>query len=763
MAHFFKADTELLASLLRSLLYPADELEHASSGTPQDLWPLVDTLPEELVAAVLAPAPLHPEEAIQGTPEKWHAALLRANLLTADCRLETVLADCCTPDAAPTAADGDAAANDVAAGADVAADDGAPAGSAVPAELAAGSALRGLRLSAAAVSSDAATAALAACPELEWLAVTARPWRNRAAALGAAPAAARAAWRTLEALVPFWHHPINCSALRASARPHALRDAVSSMAMGATADRTAVSSLTRGFWRHLGAVTQLRALDMSSCCLSLPQARKLEQTLRRLAALELLSVCAEAGAPDVAAAAVQLPRLHTLALEGGVHSGDSANVLPAATVAAMTGLRSLLLENMALQHAGLFPALAALPRLRVLELIRVDVAPTSRLDAPSVDACAPGAALRRVACVEIDLQRGDFDGLLPLLKLQSGLRELCLAPCAFSASAAIDLWGVLQSHTALEHLHVMQFWNSREEVTGLNVCMPVLLGGCTRLTHLAFAMASGDEACSCMPELPRLLPALRGLRLVGSTEDEMVLPAAFLQLPSLTHVHFELQCSFLDGFPPPLALLLTAPALAHLRVLCLPHTTAELWSEGQSVALDVNAGLADVLPQMLSLHTFTVSATRAVAHAAEQLAALPRLRSLTLVWVEDCASSPHTMPSSALTCLSALSRLHTLALDSFEYTDEPTVPLAHLLGGVSGMHSLQVLSSNAVVRITAADVRALPTAPLPESLRVLDWGPARREDCHDGVDPVEAACQSVLGRGRALPNLLIVRAVSRMF
>ena len=77
VAHFFKADTELLASRLRSLLYPADE--RASSDALRDIWPLVDTLPEELVATVLAPAPLHPEEAIQRTPEQWHATLLCAN------------------------------------------------------------------------------------------------------------------------------------------------------------------------------------------------------------------------------------------------------------------------------------------------------------------------------------------------------------------------------------------------------------------------------------------------------------------------------------------------------------------------------------------------------------------------------------------------------------------------------------------------------------------------------------------------------------
>ena len=139
MAHFFKADTQLLAGLLCSQLFPADALDSRQARADQRvvrrLWPQLDHFPDEFVATVLSSVPLHPEEALPRTPEKWRATLLRASLLTADCRLETVILDGCPPD-------------DAAAAAGVPAGSGAPAAAAcdVSEELAAGSELRGLSL-----------------------------------------------------------------------------------------------------------------------------------------------------------------------------------------------------------------------------------------------------------------------------------------------------------------------------------------------------------------------------------------------------------------------------------------------------------------------------------------------------------------------------------------------------------------------------------------------------------------------------------------
>ena len=75
VAHFFKADTQLLAGMLRSQLFPAKKHDSTQARADQTavrrLWPQLDHFPDELMAAVLSNAPRHPEEALPRTPEKW--------------------------------------------------------------------------------------------------------------------------------------------------------------------------------------------------------------------------------------------------------------------------------------------------------------------------------------------------------------------------------------------------------------------------------------------------------------------------------------------------------------------------------------------------------------------------------------------------------------------------------------------------------------------------------------------------------------------
>ena len=736
VAHFFKADTQLLAGLLCAQLFPADALDSRQARADQRvvrrLWPQLDHFPEELMATVLSSAPRHPEEALPRTPEKWRATLLRANLLAADCRLETVILDGCPPDDAAAAA-------------------GAPAGSGAlvsSSAPAAASSLQGLRLSEESIASADTAAALAACPELEWIAVAPPEWLMRAGWLGAASMhAVRASWRELESIFPCRDEALDRSPLRARQQHSAVRAAVGRVRNVHKLPTT--WELPGGMWRHLAELTQLRALDMSACCLSLEQARDLAQTLPRLASLELLTACCAAGMPVIAAAAAQLPRLHTLTLEGSGGSCDTQ--LPSATVGALTALRSLRLSKTTVQHTGFCRALAALSRLRVLELCFVETTCAGEPDAP-VAACAPGAALRRIVCVEARLQPNHFGGLLSLLALQSSLRELRLDPVTLPVSAAEGLQTALARHTALRHLAVTQFWESDDAFRTEPVFGPlaVVLAGHTQLTYLSCQVVPCDQ--DRVRELPRALPALQNVWLSGFTGATMAVSAAMVQLPRLTHANLELPClapPLLGLVPPPL------PPLAHLRTLCLLRScgAADDGDEDNELERDVNGGLAAVLPRLPALRELELESTRVVAFAAEQLAALSHLRSLTLRWAMDTPVGCR-MPGHLLPRLSRLSRLHALVLVNENRKSHGYAVVEELLLTVSSMTRLQVLSSRGVVRITVDGLRHLPEYPLPPSLRVLDWGPVVPVDCLGGRDPVDEAHDFVLGC--ALPELLTV-------
>ena len=569
--------------------------------------------------------------------------------------------------------------------------------------------------------------------------------------------AVRAAWATLESIVPCGPEALDRSPLRARQQASAVRAAVGRVHK--VHALPGVCELPRGAWRHLAELAQLRALDMSTCGLSLEQAGDLAQTLPRLASLELLTASCFDGVPDVAAAAAQLPRLHTLSLDAASSYGGKE--LPSATVGALTALRSLRLRKVALQHAGLFRALAALPRLRVLELSHVETACAGESDAP-VTACAAGAALHRVVCARVTLRHDGFGGLLPLLALQSSLRELRFDAVALPAAAAEGLQSALARHTALERLAVTQGceWADPYEPDPVYGALAEALAGHTQLTCLACQVVASDA--DRVLELPPALPALQEVRLTSFADAAMPVSAALVQLPRLTCFDLDLPFIAPDVAPPLLRLLPAGlPPPARLHTLCLSHCSCAVddfddsSSEDNELERDVNEGLAAVLPRLPGLRTLELAATRAGALAVELLAALPHLRSLTLRWGANTPVACR-MPGSFLPRLRLLTRLQALELVNDDRSSRGCATVEELLCTVSRMTSLRVLSSRGVVRITVDGLRHLPEYPLPPSLRALDWGPVVPEDCVAGRNPVEEASRFVVGCD--LPELLTVNA-----
>lgn len=754
VAHFFRADTCSLASLVRRKLWPAvygaqTAATDEPSAETSDAWALLDTIPSDLAASILQGGP-HADDVLASTPERWRAHVLRARLLTADCRLDTVLHPEHPPEVEPSE----------------------------PLGTAAGSALRGLCLSHATLA--AASAALAACPDLQWLQLQRGGLAKLASESGATAAARVEWWRSLEPLLfrkeDMWRDT-DQSELRASRRYTLATSATRELLRSTvSSSRLEKRSVWRGMaWAPLAALTQLKALDLSC---GWPQAGKAQlrfaAMLSKLSALEHLNVYNFGGQAAIVDAAAHLPRLQTLNIGMLMPAVASSTPAPSA-LAALTTLHSLDISGHCFPPAELWHALPALPRLRVLQMNWV----TWRRDPRSVDdddeLPVPADSGEQQADEETPVT------WLHLHRFSACKVHLCNSAIPMQQLAAqralreLDLFGV--SHISQAEWHSFET-NVMAHIGDMTALESLALGECvslqpvtllrhlTRLTHLElFVPRFHDEAAP--HELLAALPALRALELYGLRYQEgsgnVALVQAMLLPPTLESARLSL-CGAAPTFDWTLADVLPgggAP-LTHLRVLDVMHlNTKEI---DRDMLCDWNGGLPAALLRLPALRVLHTAATHAVAAAAPALVHTACLQELELDVDFFAELSQWALFTPKLVeFLSGLKGLPSLRV--LRPACAGTALTSALLDALASFESLEVLDLRGVLPhegASDADVDTLlPALPRLQSLRVLAWR-MREKYAADAVKRMHAAVSAMpqlhlnlgtLGSDRGLSHL----------
>lgn len=627
MAHYLRA----LAARVTLLLQNAPP----TGACEAEAWSLLDTVPLDLVRAILLAGP-PPDAMLQFTPERWRPAVVHAGIQTADCGLSTAPLDEWAPQDELTPLQpppGDSAAEH-------------------------GSALRGVTVSRATLA--AASAALA---DVQWLRLETQPLQARVALAGAvsAPDATCAEqWRTLEALLARVYDPAGRLCSYTLPGPlNVVRSAiVRAMARRVHAVTVQPMPVQPSLWPRLEVLTQLCCLDVSRSGLCHAEADMLAELLPRLPCLAHLNAADCKGQALLLHGCAHAPRLRSLNIST-LFPRDVKVLM--AQVAVLTQLHSLDISGHQVYLPHLWDAVGRLPQLHVLEVQRA-----RGLQKPhALDSYKAGPAPGVLTLFRLNVAhaRGAFccDMAAPRLSKQH-LRELNVLD-AFSRDTS--------------------FIEAVAELTGLQDLSLELSDGrwLSSLTALTRLHLHGCRAVPCLTQLQ----ALRELRVSGSTltADNIEALHNALLLRSLEVVHLRFYPA-----PEPLSLGDLIPAagatLARLQVL-------DVAGMGP-LSPDCNTGLAGALTRLPALRSLAVAATPAVAAAASALAGAAHLQEVQLTWRDQRAGREFVLVLPVL--LHALAHVSTLRVLAMHKDGGGSIPLvAHsdIRQALAALTQLEVL------------------------------------------------------------------------
>lgn len=711
VAHYLRADTHPLASRIVHLLQKA----------PPEAWELMDTLPLDLVAAIMRALP-HPDSLVAHAPQRWLAPSLRASLQTANCGLRTVHADhAWASQTEPPADDSDSVE-----GSD---------------------ALRGLTASTATL--EAASRALAEVEELQWLRLEPQPLRQRVESLGGVAVSADLCarqWRGLEVLVAAVVDPSTVLWPTADGGVH---DFVRAAAFDAVVHghwtsvplpRPAAPAL----WPHLAALTQLRGLDVSRCGLGEADVAALAAVLPRLPSLVHFNAADCNGQASLLPACAHLPCLRSLNISAGLRPLAHTPLLPVPPLTALTALHSLDISGHRVHIAHLVYALGHLPGLRMLRSsVKMRGEAVSTKVWQQADwgySATPSQLSLRHLFADCDVSPSrSAAAFLGMVKTQVHLRSLHLSGCVARGDLDEGDWQSTGAHQ-MPALHSLRLPHLRTD----SPFAGHLVNWLTGVTRLALSMFPPDLSA---------LPAVQSLVVCSKYEawaDELVALRASLQLPRLEAVY--LSCP-VGGALRCLGHVIrpSGPPLAALRVLDVAGFRLGFDSDVVWRGEDCNAGLAGALARLPALRALRVAATPAVAAAARSIAVLPQLEELALHWrgYEDelCRASFPEMRAlpellQLLDALAAAPTLRVLSLQNAAGCKEPTWELeaSREHAAVLKLPQLQVLSLMPLLARGLEEEGAVDNlrAGLPH-LRVLSIGEragraATRQRCPDDAD-----------------------------